>query len=105
MILFKNDPNPAMRYEGLARFAFNNCEKYGDPWGYCAQDRYVNFVPTPNMEGKRALSSILSQLIMKYKDSAIFETLKELEKNVWEASTQENIRSIIDESINLFREE
>jgi hypothetical protein len=104
MILFENDHDPAMRYEGLARFAFDNCGKYGDPWGYCTQDKYANFVPTPKEEGKRALSTILSQLIMKYKDSPIFEILKELEENVWTASTQEDVRTIIDETIDLFRE-
>lgn len=104
MILFENEQSPAMRYEGLARFAFDNCEKYGDPWGYCAQDRYANFVPTPNFEGKKALSTILSQLVIKYSSTSIFETLKELEENVWTANTQEDIRNIIDESIDLFRE-
>ena len=32
MAVFENDPNPALRYERLARAAFDNCNKFGDLW-------------------------------------------------------------------------
>lgn len=34
---------PAFRYECHAKFAFENCSKYGDPWYYAVQDVYSNF--------------------------------------------------------------
>ncbi len=63
-VLFDDHDDISFRYEGLARAAFNNCDKYGDPWGYTAQDFYSNFVPKPNLKGKRALSVILCKLII-----------------------------------------
>ena len=91
-----------MRYEGLARYAFDNCQKYGDPWSYCAQDRYVNFVREPNLVGKRALPTILIKLILNNPDNEYTHRLKELEENVWEINSQKDVVTIVDECIAKF---
>jgi len=101
MILFGNDHNPAMRFEGLARAAFNDCGKWNDPFGYAAQDRYVNFVPSPNLIGKRALSTIFIKLIIDNTQSPFIERLKELEDLIWATETQSEIIKIIDEGITI----
>jgi hypothetical protein len=95
MILFNDDYDIGMRYEGLARFAFDNCGKYDDPWGYCAQERYNSFVPTPSFTGKRALTTVIIKLIINNPDNEHTDKLKELEESVWQAETQESIIEII----------
>lgn len=104
MILFKNEQDIAMRYEGLARAAFNNCNKYGDPWGYAAQDRYADFVPSPNLTGKRALSTILIKLVIDNTNSPHFDDLRKLEEAVWITETQEGIVVIIDRAIEILNQ-
>jgi len=101
MILFKDEKDVAMRYEGLARAAFNNCIKYGDPWGYAAQDRYADFVPTPTLTGRRALSTILIKLIIDNTQSPYLEGLRLLEEKVWSTETQEDIIDIINKAIEI----
>lgn len=101
MTLFEDDPNPAMRYEGLARAVFNNCNKYGDPWGYAAQDRFTNFVP-PNLTGKRALSTILIKLISDNPKHELTPKLIEIEESIWTTNEQLKIIQIIDETIRIF---
>ncbi|WCC43997.1 hypothetical protein PJW08_09280 [Tenacibaculum finnmarkense] len=46
--------DPAFRYEGLARAAFDNCGKYGDPFKIAAQDVYNSFVPKPTLTRKKS---------------------------------------------------
>lgn len=48
-----------MRYEGLARTAFDNCEKYGDPFSIAARKVYSKYVEVPKTEGNRNLSIVL----------------------------------------------
>ena len=100
-IIFEDDRDPAARFEGLLRKAFGNCEKWGDPWGYAAQDCYHNFVPTPNLRGKKALSVALCQLIIRNSDFEKKDEFIELEESIWSADTQEEIIEIIDKSIAL----
>lgn len=102
MTLFENDSNPAMRYEGLARAVFNNCGKSGDPWGYAAQDRFTNFVPTPNLTGKRALSTILIKLICDYPNHELTSRLIQMEEKIWTVNDQGTIIAIIDEAIGIY---
>jgi hypothetical protein len=104
MIRFSNDLNPAMRFEWLSRFVFNNCDKWGDPWNYSAQERFVNFVPKPNLTVKRALSTILIKIILDNMNATSLEKLRNLENQVWESSTQREIIKIIDQTIQLLEE-
>ncbi len=99
MILYNHDP--AMRYEDLARAAFNNCKKYGDPFGYAAQERYNNFVPKPNIIGKRTLSTVFIKLILDNLNSPYINDLKKLEDLVWESETQSEVIDIIDKGIEI----
>jgi hypothetical protein len=73
MINFKDDSNPAMRFEGLARAAFNNCMKFGDPFNYAAQEEFSNFIPAPNLKGKRILSTIFIKLIIDFPESEMLK--------------------------------
>jgi len=95
--------DPAFRFEGLARAAFNNCEKYGDPFNIAAQDIYSSFVPEPTLEGKKALSKILSKLIVDYSESQHKDPLLQLEEKIWIAKSQEQIIAIIDASIYILK--
>lgn len=99
MIMFDDHHDPAFRYEGLARAVFDNCDKYGDPWGYAAQDRYANFVEAPNEMGKRALSTILIKMTLDHPNIEQTDNIKALEDRVWKATTQEQIIAIINEAI------
>ena len=101
MIIFANDIDPAMRYEGLARKAFDDCGKYGDPFGITAQDKYIRFVPEPTIEGKAMLSKVFTKLVINHKDTEYKDALRELEEKIWEAETQEEIIDIIDKGIKI----
>ena len=96
--------DPAFRYESLAREAFGNCGKWGDPWGYAAQDVYNVFVeePTP-FRGKRILITILSKLIFDYKGGAIVVKLKEQEDKIENLTAQVEVIELIDSTIKLLR--
>jgi hypothetical protein len=98
IIITGNESDPAFRYESLARFAFGNCYKYGDPWKCAKQEFYINFIP-PNIVGKRGLSRALCKLIFDYRDKTSLEELKKLEDSIWIAKTQDEIIDIIDKTI------
>jgi len=90
-----------MRYEGLARYAFDNCYKAGDPFGIAKQEIFSNFIPTPNEEGKQALSKVLTQLVVKHSTEKFNDEFLELERKVWQAETQREIINIIDRAIQV----
>ncbi|CAL2093253.1 conserved hypothetical protein [Tenacibaculum sp. 190524A05c] len=96
--------DPAFRYEGLARVAFDNCEKYGDPFGIAAQDVYNNFVPEPTLNGKKALSKVLSKIIIDNTESEHNDALIQLEESIWSSETQQQIITIIDTSIDILNQ-
>jgi len=96
--------DPSVLYEDLARAAFNNCKKWGDPWKYAAQEVYTRFVPEPDLRGKRALSTILIKLIIDNSESNHVKQLQSLEDQVWEASSQEQIIKIIKKAIDLYNQ-
>lgn len=102
MTLFSNDSNPAMRYEGLARAAFGNCNKGRDPRGYASQDRYVNSIIAVDLKIKRALSTVLIKLIFDNASHPCVVELKKLEDRVWDAKEQREIVRIVDEAIKIY---
>lgn len=102
-MIHTDNSDPAMRYEGLARAAFNNCDKYGDPFGITAQDVYSSFVPKPKLRGKIALSKVLSKIIIDNSNSDFKVDLIEIEKRIWNSKSQKEIREIIDESIEILK--
>lgn len=91
--------DPAFRYEDLARFAFDNCTKYGDPWHYAAQEVYTQFTGEIDLKGKKILATILNKLIFDYKDNPICQDLLTIEETIWEAKTQEDVIKIINKTI------
>lgn len=95
--------DPAFRYEGLACAVFDNCEKYGDPFGIAAQDVFRSFVPTPTLEGKKALSKILSKMITDHSESEHKEELIALEETIWGLETQEGAIKVIDSAIEVLK--
>lgn len=97
--LNENDPDPGFRFEGLLRTIFDNCNKYGDPWGYAAQDVYNNFDPEPKLILKRALSVGLCKLIYDNREKGRIEELIVLEEKIWMSKSQNEIIDIIDDSI------
>jgi len=99
LIMFENSKDPATKYEGLVRAAFNNCNKYGDPWKCANQEFFNNFMP-PNLNGKRALSRALCKLIFDNKDTENIGELIKLEDTVWVSKTQSDIITIIDRAID-----
>ena len=76
---FKEETDPAAKYEGLAKYAFD-CEPWGGPGGIAHQNFYnFNFVPEINKEGVQSLHLILNALIDKSSGQIAdeFLTLKE----------------------------
>lgn len=63
-ILHGNDFDPSMRYEGLARAAFD-CERKGGPNGIADQEFFNNFVPEITPKAIAALDEILVALSKK----------------------------------------
>lgn len=98
MILYEEYQDPAMRYEGLACKAFNDCIKYQDPFSYAAQDHFNNeftIEPTTLMT-KRILSTIFIKLII---DNPENTKLKDLNEMIWTVNSQKEVIFIIDEGI------
>lgn len=67
-VLHGDDYDPGMRYEGLARYAFD-CGMWGGPNGVAHQSVYNSlFIPETNEEGVIVLNQILDALIVKEED-------------------------------------
>lgn len=89
-------------YEGLARAVFDNCNKYGDPFGLAAQDIYNNeFVPAPTVKGKRALSTVIIKMIIDHPNSEEVKVLRKIDDALWSASSQEEAINIIEQCIEI----
>ncbi|WP_295720501.1 hypothetical protein [Mucilaginibacter sp.] len=98
------DEDPAFRYESLAREAFDNCGKWGDPWGYAAQDVYNEFIEEPTtVRGKKILDTILVALILKHKGVPILDSLKDIQNTIADAQSQNDVIVIVDNTIELLR--
>lgn len=104
MTYITSNTDPAFRFEDLARFAFDNCSKYGDPWGYAAQEVYSNFIPNIELKGKRILSTILNKLIYDNRNNQVCEKLKQVENSIWNANSQNDAIDIINRTIELLQE-
>ncbi len=95
--------DPAFRYEDLARFTFDNCGKFGDPWHYAAQEVYSNFTSGIEIKGRRIFSTILNKLIYdnRHKED-ICQKLIQIEDSIWYASTQQDAIKVVNETILIF---
>jgi hypothetical protein len=94
-VLFDNDHNPAMRFEGLARAAFDDCNKYGGPFEIANQEIFRFKGPGYDEiadEFRRALVLVLVKLVIRYPHNGTF---KELEKRAWTVKTPDEVDEII----------
>ncbi len=103
MILHGNNLDPAMRYEGLYRYAFDNCRKQEDPWEEATQSNYSIFMENDLSSGKMSLSRILHKLIFdNFKENEnIKSKLIIVEGKIQQISSQKDAISIIDETISI----
>ena len=101
--MINDDMQIHMRYEGLIRSVFGNVSKYGDPWGYAAQDRFSQFVQEPTgLDGKRALSTVVIKMILDHKtNKPLVDELRKLEDRVWDLKKQSESIKLIDELIEV----
>lgn len=103
-VLFHDDYNPGMRYEGLARFAFS-CGRWGGPNKVAQQSVYDSlFIPDTNAEGLLVLSQILDSLIEKY-DGQIKQEFIDLRASLDRRMKQRTAIDLIDYIIKLIIED
>ena len=96
MILHGDDRDPAMRYEGLYRFAFDNCRKQEDPWEEATQNNYEIFMSDDLIHGKISLYRILHKLI--------FDNFKNnIEKSINKIKNQEDAINVIDKTLSTIK--
>lgn len=101
-ILFDSDHNPAMRFEGLARAAFDDCGKYGGPFRIANQEVFGFKRPDHTEitdEFRRALILVLVKLVISHPDN---ETFKELEERAWTAKSPEEVDEIIQSASQIY---
>ena len=96
-----NDPDPAMRYESLYRFAFD-CSRFNDPWEAASQSNYGIFMQNDFSEAKASLYRILHKLIFdNFKNNkSVSKKLIEIEEKVATIASQEEAIAIIDDATN-----
>ncbi len=103
-VLHQDDFDPGMRYEGLARYAFD-CERWGGPNNVAQQSVYNSlFVPNTNAEGLLVLNQILEALIAKSNGNAKVE-FTELKNSLSEDMKQRTAIDLIDYIIKIINEE
>lgn len=105
MILHDDDLDPAMRYEGLYRFAFDNCRKQEDPWGEATQSNYSIFMENDFSEAKTSLYRILHKLIFdNFKNEAEKKAkLLSIEIKINKIKSQQDAISIIDNTLLIIK--
>lgn len=105
MILHDDDLDPAMRYEGLYRFAFDNCRKQEDPWGEATQNNYSIFMQNDFSDAKMSLYRILHKLIFdNFKDENEKKAkLLRLEIKINKIKSQQEAISIIDNTLLIIK--
>lgn len=102
-IYLGDDHDPGMRYEGLARTAFD-CEKWGGPDGIAHQEFYNNFVPDLNPKAIDVLKKIIVALKSKVTRQAQTE-LDAILESLSQGMPQESGIELIDYVIKICRED
>lgn len=96
MIFIPNEDNwePAMRYEGLARHAYD-CGRAGDPEGISDASVFDReCIPTMTERGHEIMTGILDQLIQKH--GVISETLNTVKGSLNVGMDQDRCIELID---------
>lgn len=101
--MFANDYDPGMRYEGLARTAFD-CGKWGGPDGIAHQEFYNNFVPDLSPVAIEALKKIITALMAKVGSQAQND-LKAVLESLSSEMPQESGIELIDYVIKICEED
>jgi hypothetical protein len=98
-ILFKDQPE--YRYEGLAWAVLGARFKYDEPFTIAATDFYDSDVAPLTLKGKRGLSIILTKMIIEHRESPHVQELLALDDKVWATPNEDEIRTIVDEAIEI----
>ena len=102
-ILNENDQEPAMRYEGLARHAFN-CDRGGGPNNIADAGVFDSeFIPSITKDGLLIMNQIIEALIYKA-NNEIAKELREIKSSLSEKIEQENGIELIDYIIKIIKE-
>tara|TARA_R110002012_G_scaffold34820_5_gene100036 strand:+ start:15390 stop:15710 length:321 start_codon:yes stop_codon:yes gene_type:complete len=103
-VIHQNDSDPGMRYEGLARFAFD-CARWGGPNNVAQQSVYNSlFIPDTNDEGILVLTQILDSLIEKYQGHTKQEFI-DLKTSLTAGMEQRTAIELIDYIIQIVNQE
>lgn len=101
-IPFSDDLDPGMRYEGLARYAFD-CNRWEGPNNVAHQGAYNSlFIPETNQEGILVINQILDSLILKEEESKVVE-LTEIKNSLTARMKQETAIDLFDYIINILQ--
>ncbi|MBP7808820.1 MAG: hypothetical protein KA163_05975 [Bacteroidia bacterium] len=101
-ILNDTDQDPAMRYEGLARFAFD-CDRAGGPGNIAEAGVFDSeFVPDITADGLVIINQILDALIVKT-DGYIKDELNSIKDSLTGGMSQQSGIELIDSIIKLLK--
>jgi hypothetical protein len=105
-ILNEDDHEPAMRYEGIARYAYD-CERFGDPNATADASFFDGeFIPTLTHEGLNAMYGIIDQLIIKEGHSQYKKTeLQTVKDSLAIGMEQDNSIELLDYIIVILKDE
>lgn len=103
-VMYQDDFDPGMRYEGLARYSFD-CKRWGGPNNVAQQSVYNSlFVPNTTAQGLLVLNQIVDALIEKSNENAKNEFI-ELKKSLSEEMKQRTAFDLIDYIVKIINEE
>jgi hypothetical protein len=101
-IQFSNDYDPGMRYEGLARYAFD-CKRHQGPNNVAHQGAFNSlFIPETNEEGILVINQILDSLILKENKIKVVE-LTQIKNSLTKKMKQETAIDLFDYVINIIQ--
>ena len=100
----ENHQEPAMRYEGLACYAFD-CERMQDP-GTIADASFFDrhFIELLTSEGLNAMHSIIDQLVNKENKKEKTELLNEVRQSLTIGMEQKSSIELLDYIIKILKE-
>ncbi len=100
----ENEREPAMRYEGIACYAFD-CDWGQDPKGIAFAVFFDGeFIEELTEEGLKAMYTIIDQLIIKENDTAKTESLKVVRESLKIGMEQSRSIELLDYIIKIIKE-
>lgn len=104
------DSSPGDAFEDLSGAVFGATEKWGDPWGYSAQEEFYSILFNKDLDSvealkaKRKFSTVIIKMIFDNIDTKHVEKLKRLEDQVWEDMTRDNAQNILKNLVKIYNE-